>query len=163
MCSSDLLVAERDANRIARLRPDGATVDTWTSPRGDTTTFRAPSGIATGPDGSFAVADTGNARVVILDADGSLIEEVDRVGADARLAEPTGVSFGRDGSLDIVDEGARVVWHRAPDGSATVVDLGGDPGVRPFPVAVARDGRGRLLISDRATRDRKSTRLNSSH
>jgi hypothetical protein len=90
--------------------------------------------------------------VVILDTTGTLVEEVDRVGPDARPAEPTGIAFGRYGSLDIVDEEARVVWHRAPDGLATVVDLGGDPGVRLFSVAVARDNRGRLLVSDRATR-----------
>ena len=147
-----VLVAERTGNRVVRLGADGRTLAVWSGPRGDGTAFRAPSGVAAGPDGSLAVADSGNSRVVILDATGMLLEEIDRLGSDARLAEPTSIAFGRDGSLDIVDEGARVVWHRAPDGSAAVVDLGGDPGVRPFPVAVARDGRGRLLVADRATR-----------
>ena len=150
--SGTVLVAERTGNHAVRLGADGRTLAAWSGPRGDGTAFRAPSGVAAGPDGLVAVADAGNARAVILDAAGTLLEEIDRLGSDARLAEPTGIAFERDGSLDIVDAGARVVWHRAPDGSVTVVGLGGDPGVRPFPVAGARDGRGRLLVADHATR-----------
>ena len=66
--------------------------------------FYGPRGIATDAEGRVYVADTGNKRIVVFDADGNAITEFGSTGFDpGQFDEPVGVTVDRNGTVYVVD------------------------------------------------------------
>jgi hypothetical protein len=78
-------------------------VATWTPG------LKRPLGLALDGRGGLFVADSGNARVVVLDADGEVAGEWSGP-SDAPLKEPRGVAATPDGRIVVVDGGRRRVF-----------------------------------------------------
>ena len=70
------------------------------------TQLDSPRGLALGPDGKVFVADTGNSRVMILDADGKTLGVFgQRGGEPGQLRDPESVAVGADGRVYVADTG----------------------------------------------------------
>jgi DNA-binding beta-propeller fold protein YncE len=97
-----------------------------------------PLGAAVAPDGRVFVANTGNDEVLVLGADGALLESFGGLGG------PRDLAFAPDGRLAVVETRRRRVSLLDADGRATAVLDEGLYG----PVAVAFDAEGRALVAD---------------
>lgn len=63
-----------------------------------------PRGMTALPDGAVVVADTGGARLAILDADGHLVGDLGTLGdAPGQFHEPTDVAMGQDGTYYVAE------------------------------------------------------------
>ncbi len=113
--------------------------------------LRMPTDVAALPDGTIAVADGVNDRVLLLGADGSLRETIRNVGEES-LAAPIGVAADALGRLWIADTGNHRVLVRGPDGSlvATLAPAGleGDYPLDITDVAPTSDGRAAWLVDN---------------
>src|SRR5207249_7552570 len=140
--------------------------------------------------GRFVICEGGHRRVTRWSSDGRSEVLVDRYEGK-RLNRPNDVVCKSDGSLWFTDPGLRVplaerelpyagVYRIAPDGATTLMadceypnGLAFSPDERTLYVANTRwtayihafelDAQGNVLRRRARTRDRKSTRLNSSH
>ncbi|MGI8686259.1 MAG: hypothetical protein ACR2MO_14425 [Acidimicrobiales bacterium] len=146
-----LLVAERGANRIRRVAPDG--IITTIAGRGSAgrdgngglATFAElnhPSGVAVGPDGSVYIADRDNGWIrrvspegAITTVAGALIRPPGFAGdggpaVDAQLSSPTSVTLDGAGNIYVADEeNHRVRKITAATGViTTVAGVGGADG-----------------------------------
>ncbi|HEX7172805.1 MAG TPA: hypothetical protein VF365_09390 [Candidatus Limnocylindria bacterium] len=132
------------------------------------------SSVAVSPGGNLYIADSGNHRVRMVDADG-IIATVAGTGergfagdggpaTKAQLSWPTGMTFGSDGALYVADTDNHRVRRIDPDGTIATVAGSGEVGVPPdgalaieamlgdsddhVPNGLAIDAAGRLLITD---------------
>ncbi len=70
--------------------------------------FYGPRGIALGPEGELFVADTGNKRVQVFDADGGFLREFGGWGSGpGKLDEPVGIAISSEGIVAVAD-----TWNR---------------------------------------------------
>ncbi len=68
--------------------------------------FKAPRGVSVGAQGRVFVADTGNSRIQILDADGNFLWYFGERGSDpGQLKSPQSVAVGADGRVFVADTG----------------------------------------------------------
>jgi uncharacterized protein (TIGR03663 family) len=134
-----------------------------------------PSAAAAGPGGLRYIADTGNDRVVVLDADGGFVRAFGSgcalargECADGQLHAPAGIAIGPDGTVHVADTGnGRVVlfdargrflrhWSRVPGAAASPRLLDDPTGIAVDPasgrVAVADTGHDRVLVFTREGR-----------
>lgn len=169
-----ILIADTGNNRVRRISPDGARIETLAgtgdpSFSGDggppaAAAVHAPFGVAAAPDGSVLIADTGNARVRRVSADGRRIDTIAGTGdfgfagdggppLRAKLQAVLAVSAAPDRSVLVVDSGNARIRRIAPDGGridtvagAGVAGFGGDAGpatdagMDPRGVAAGPDG-----------------------
>ena len=134
--------------------------------------LNAPVALALGAAANFYIADTGNHRIRMVDANG-LISTFAGTGvaghgaegqpaAQMELRTPHGVCADRVGSVYVVDTGNHRVLRVSPGGAtATVAGNGspgeaGDGGAAPLaqlnqPSACALDSAGNLFIADTAS------------
>jgi len=82
--------------------------------------FWGPRGIAVDSRGSVFVADTGNKRIVVFDADGKYVTEFGTPGLDpGQFDEPVGVAVAQDGTVFVTDTWNQRVQSFMPDESGT--------------------------------------------
>ena len=72
--------------------------------RRNTRIFLGPRGVAVDAQGRVYVADTGNKRIVVFDADGKFLTQFGAAGLDAgQFDEPVGVAVAPDGTVYVTD------------------------------------------------------------
>lgn len=83
------------------LGTDGRSIGTAGSGR-----LSSPAGLTVAPSGEVFVADTGNSRIVVFDADGKELRVIGERGSDpGRLSKPRSVAVGLDGRVWVSDSG----------------------------------------------------------
>lgn len=89
-------------------------LSTYIAPEFGATAFKNPQDIFAAPDGHIFIADSGNNRIVELDAELRFVREFNSVlldGAESGLSNPCGVFVRENGDIYIADSGnARTLW-----------------------------------------------------
>jgi sugar lactone lactonase YvrE len=104
-----IYVADTWNHRIQKLTSDGKAVKAWGTPNYDPvssgpTELWGPRGITVDQYGHVLVADTGNKRVIVYDADGNFISQFGGGGiAPGQLEEPVGLALNAEGTLYVAD------------------------------------------------------------
>ena len=125
---------------------------------GDEAGLSNPRGVAVTADGDLLVADSGNHRIVKLDAEGRVLASwgqfgaPDLVGDQPAFNEPWGVAVAPDGSIYVADTWNHRVLHLSAEGEAldSIGEYGEAQTLVSFwgPRDVAVDGDGRIFIAD---------------
>jgi DNA-binding beta-propeller fold protein YncE len=110
-------------HRVQKFTSDGKPVKTWGQygqPIADSpeskSNFWGPRGIAVDKNGHVYVADTGNKRIAIFDADGNYLTEFGSAGFEpGQFDEPVGVAVGQDGVVYVTDTWNQRVQTFLPD------------------------------------------------
>lgn len=113
--------------------------------------FNFPVGIAIGPDGSFAVTDTGSCSVQVFSPDFKFIrrfgQQGDRPGSFIR---PKGVAIDREGNYWVVDAAFNNFQIFSPKGTLLmwVGQFGNVPGAFNLPMGIYIDRNQKVYVSD---------------
>ena len=100
-----LLIADTWSQRV--IRADTATGQVWVLPAPDGGWY-GPRGIAVGPDGSVAVTDTGDKRVILYSPDLRHLKVIGKPGTGpGELIEPVGIAWLDYRSFVVCDTGNR--------------------------------------------------------
>ena len=78
----------------------------WTTatPNNPSDVFYGPRGIAVDANGHVYVADTGNKRIIVFDADGNYLTQFGSAGLDpGQFDEPVGVTVDANGNVYVTD------------------------------------------------------------
>lgn len=111
-----------------------------------------PRRLGLGPDGRLWVVDTGNHRLVVVDAEGSETFVLGSLGsADGRFRHPADVTFDERGRLYVADTGNERIQVFRPDGGFLASwdrRTGGrrDHLEKPVAVAYTPEGRGGIWV-----------------
>lgn len=100
--------------------------------------LKDPTGIAVRPDGLIWVSGTQSDRLLLLTATGTA------AGQSLKLKNPQGLALDAAGNVYVADKGKKKVYKLSPDGSETLMTLGGLE--QPFDVAV--DANGDVYVAD---------------
>ncbi len=119
-------VADTWNHRIQKFTFGGEPVTMWGLPLyhvtlGDPFGLWGPRGIAVDGEGRVFVADTGNKRVVVYDADGNYISQFGGAGmGPGQLDEPVGIAVDRQGNVYVADTwNQRIQVFASNDGGLT--------------------------------------------
>ncbi|MGD0750819.1 MAG: flippase activity-associated protein Agl23 [Anaerolineales bacterium] len=102
-------VADTWNHRIQKLSASGTAIKTWGTPNYDPVSsgnfgLWGPRGIAVDSQGHVLVADTGNKRIIVYDADGNFISQFGGEGTAAgQFDEPVGLALDAQGNLYVAD------------------------------------------------------------
>ena len=102
-------VADTWNHRIQKFSADGKPVKAWGTPNYDPVSsgpfgLWGPRGIAVDSQGHVLVADTGNKRIIVYDADGNFLSQFGGQGAEAgQFDEPVGLALDAQGNLYVAD------------------------------------------------------------
>jgi uncharacterized protein (TIGR03663 family) len=120
--------------------------------------FTSPRAIAVGPDGLLYVADSGNNRIQVLDANGNFVRAWGSAGnGPGQFQEPWGIAVSSAGKVYVADTWNHRIqvfdqqgnflfsWGRFVD---TQGKPDGEPGVFWGPRDLAFDGKGNLYVAD---------------
>ncbi|MFL5731650.1 MAG: DUF2298 domain-containing protein [Chloroflexia bacterium] len=164
----NVYVADTWNHRIQKFNPDGRFLTTWGSflslsdpnsanEANKDKRFYGPRGVAVGPDGSVYVADTGNKRVLVFDAEGNPKRQIADGASPERVApqypynkpgelnEPMGIAVDKSRNVYVADTNNHRIQKFDSSGKyATSWDLpqgSWDPGqyLEPF-LAVDAEG-----------------------
>jgi len=113
--------------------------------------FNFPVGIAVGPDGSFAVTDTGNCSVEIFSPEYKFVRRFGKQGYwPGAFVRPKGIAYDLEGHLWVVD--AAFNNFQIFDGQGHflmfVGTKGSDAGQFEVPLGISIDRNNRVYISD---------------
>ncbi len=98
----DVYISDGYGNsRVVKLTSSGKYVSEWGVKGGNPGEFDTPHGITVDSQGRVYVADRGNSRIQVFDADGKFLHQ----WKSAELGRPWGVSFAADGFLYVADGG----------------------------------------------------------
>jgi hypothetical protein len=106
---------------------------------GDAARFNAPLGLATAPDGSLYVADSGNHTIRRIDLQGTVTTVAGEAGVagkndgparQAHLNAPAGIDFDSNGNLFIADSGNATIRMLTAEG--LLITIAGTPGVSGY-------------------------------
>lgn len=147
---NNLYVADTWNARVVKIGPDGEWLATWgvgeeeRSGRSFTDTggtqagnaakplgLYGPRGVAVDAQGNVYIADTGNKRIVVTDAEGQFLYQIGYAGSEpGAFNEPTSVAVDRDGNVYVAD-----TWN----GRVQVFQpQAGEQQVAPVPIATWR-------------------------
>jgi DNA-binding beta-propeller fold protein YncE len=102
-------VADTWNHRIQKFSAGGTAIKTWGTPNYDPVSsghfgLWGPRGIAVDSQGHVLVADTGNKRIIVYDADGNFISQFGGEGsAPGQFDEPVGLALDAQGNLYVAD------------------------------------------------------------
>jgi predicted membrane-bound mannosyltransferase/DNA-binding beta-propeller fold protein YncE len=102
-------VADTWNHRIQKFSANGAPVKTWGTPNYDPVSsgnfgLWGPRGIVVDSQGHVLVADTGNKRIIVYDADGNFLSQFGGQGSAAgQFDEPVGLTLDSQGNLYVAD------------------------------------------------------------
>ena len=152
MQNGNVVVADRENNRIRLVAPDG-TVTTLAGSGtagcvdGPATTaqFSDPFGVAVMPNGSVVVADSYNNRIRLVAPDGTVTTLAgsgtaglaDGSAATARFDYPIGVTVMPNGNVVVADSNNHRIRLVAPNGTVTTVAGNGTKGYTEGPAMTA--------------------------
>ena len=156
-----IYVADTWNHRIQKFTASGAPLTMWGTPLYDPSStgpfgIWGPRGIAVDAQGRVFVADTGNKRVLVFDADGNFLLQIGREGVSiGQFEEPVGLAFDPRGTLYVADTWNQRVQVFAPseDGSSYSPllqwDISGWYGEsldnKPY---IATDTQGHIFVTD---------------
>ena len=156
--SGDFFTVEK-SGRVQRLDATGRPLHSWQMPRIER---GRPTGISVAPDGTVWVADTHEHRIMVYNANGSLLRSFGEYGMDeGQFIYPTDIAFDADGRVYVSEYGGNDrIQVFMPDGSR-VRQIGGpgsEPGRfdRPRSMTLSPDGKS-LFVAD--TRNRRIQRV----
>ncbi len=149
-------------HRIQKFKPDGTFLQAWGTladtggkASGAEGNFYGPRGIAIDREGHVLVADTGNKRIQIFDAQGQFIQQFGGGGLNpGSLDEPVGIAVDAQNNIVVAD-----TWN----GRVQVFDPHGQP-LKNWPIDgwldkdlagkpyLAVDGQGRVYVTDEASK-----------
>jgi sugar lactone lactonase YvrE len=113
--------------------------------------FYGPRGIAVLPDGSVAVADTGNKRIEVFSAAGTYLRSIGTSGSgNGQLNEPSGVAADGAGNLYVADYWNGRIQKFTEQGvylTQWAVPGWSTPGFYTEPY-IAVDGAGQVIVPD---------------
>ncbi len=166
--SGNVYVADTWNHRIQKFTAEGEFVRSWGrlgqtqayNPAGNSL-FYGPRGIAVGPNGNVYVADTGNHRVQVFNADGVFLNEFGGAGdLTSQMSEPVGIAVNAAGEVFVADTWNRRVQVFSPEGiyrhEWSVPIWSGNPAEKPFlaldaeVVYVGAPVNGRVVAFDQA-------------
>jgi DNA-binding beta-propeller fold protein YncE len=110
-----LYVADRDNNRVRKVRRDGGDAGAIGTAGG--TAFDHPEDVAVDNDGNVYIADTGNQRIVQLDATDAFVRAITLSAHGQSFANPCGVAVDPDGKLLVTDRTRNMVYRMEADGT----------------------------------------------
>jgi DNA-binding beta-propeller fold protein YncE len=156
-----IYVADTWNHRIQKFTANGAPITMWGTPLYDPATndpfgIWGPRGIAVDEQGRVFVADTGNKRILVYDADGNFLTQIGKEGLSVgQFEEPVGLAFDPRGYLYVADTWNQRVQVFAPstDGSTysplSQWDIAGWYGEsldnKPY---IAADNQGHIFVTD---------------
>ncbi|MGA2489287.1 MAG: flippase activity-associated protein Agl23 [Anaerolineales bacterium] len=120
-----IYVADTWNHRIQKLSADGKPVKTWGTPNYDPVSsgpfgLWGPRGIIVDSQGHVIVADTGNKRIVIYDADGNFLSQFGGEGTGAgQFDEPVGLALDSQGNLYVADTWNKRIQVFVPNSDKT--------------------------------------------
>jgi sugar lactone lactonase YvrE len=113
--------------------------------------FNFPIGIAVGPDGSFAVTDTGSCSVQVFSADFKFLRRFGQQGdRPGDFIRPKGVAIDREGNYWVVDAAFNNFQIFSPKGALLmwVGQFGNVPGAFNLPMGIYIDKTQKVYVSD---------------
>ena len=119
-----IYVADTWNHRIQKLSADGTPVKAWGTPNYDPSSKEpfglwGPRSIIVDAQGHVIVADTGNKRILVYDADGNFISQLGEGGtAVGQFDEPIGMTIDTRGNLFVAD-----TWNQRIQVFAPTTDL----------------------------------------
>jgi len=113
--------------------------------------FNFPVGIAVGPDGSFAVTDTGSCSVQVFTADFKFVRRFGRQGdRPGEFIRPKGVAIDKEGNYWVVDAAFNNFQIFSPQGVLLmwIGQFGNVPGAFNLPLGIFIDKSQKVYVSD---------------
>jgi len=113
--------------------------------------FNFPVGIGVGPDGSFAVTDTGSCSVQVFSADFKFLRRFGKQGdRPGEFIRPKGVAIDREGNYWVVDAAFNNFQIFSPKGVLLmwVGQFGNVPGAFNLPMGIYIDKAQKVYVSD---------------
>jgi uncharacterized protein (TIGR03663 family) len=165
----NLYVADTWNYRIVVMSPDGEILNSWGQPgqfgieaqSEPVDAFWGPRDVAVDAQGRVYVADTGNKRVRVYDANGSYLRDLGSGGsAEGQLDEPSGLAVHPDGRVFVADTWNRRISVFSGDGAflyafpvrAWYEDLGNRPylalDIEQGLLYIGDPDAGRILVHD---------------
>lgn len=133
--AAGIMIREYDGN--------GETAGRWGAPQ--------PRGIAVGPTGNVYVTDGQNHRILVFDADRTLLTRLGKAGSGVgEFADPAGIAIDSKGNIYVVDSGNARIQKLDRDGKPLAAwgTSGSGPGQFDSPQGICLDRKGRLYVVD---------------
>lgn len=147
-----LFVVDSHLHQILVYNLDTLQLETKVGKRGGKNgEFNYPVGIGVGPDGSFAVTDTGSCSVQIFSSDFKFVRRFGQQGYwPGAFVRPKGVAYDQEGHLWVVDAAFNNFQIFTPEGKVLmfVGSAGSSPGQFEVPLAISIDKNNRVYVSD---------------